>query len=63
MGLQTCYTFEKKLDYVRFDNESQSFMPASDAERQSIQKSFMKRKAIKVPVENLLIPSFSKQII
>lgn len=40
-------TFEKKLEYMRFDEKSESFVSASAEERQAIQKSFMKQESDK----------------
>lgn len=37
-------TFEKKLEYMRFDQTTESFVPATIDERQAIQKSFIKRE-------------------
>jgi hypothetical protein len=40
-------TFEKRLEYIRFDEETESFIPSSTEERQAIQKSFIKRETDK----------------
>ena len=40
-------TFEKTLEYYSFNNESKTFQPASEEERQAIQKSFLKKQSDK----------------
>ena len=47
-------TFEKHLEYIRFDEETQSFIPSNDEEHKSIMKSFLKRENDKGPGGKLI---------
>ena len=51
-------TFEKRLEYIRFDEETQSFIPSNDEERKSIMKSFLKRETDKGPGGKLINSEF-----
>ena len=42
-------TLEKKMEYIRFDKDTESFSKATEEEVQAIQRTFLKRKANKHP--------------